>query len=71
MLNVSMITSVKSGMLYQGRPPYLWSAPADERFLEMIYALTRLENGKVPSLRNQSQKHVISPSRIFGKSFRL
>jgi len=26
-------------------------APVDERFREMIYALTRLENGKTPSLR--------------------
>lgn len=36
---------IKDGLHIFGQPP------VDERFLEMIYALTRLENGKNPSLR--------------------
>lgn len=36
---------IKDGLHIFGTPP------PDERFTEMIYALTRLENGKVPSLR--------------------
>lgn len=36
---------IKDGLHIFGFPP------AGERFCEMIYALTRLENGKVPSLR--------------------
>ena len=41
---------IKDGLHIFGQPP------ADERFLEMIYALTRLENGKVPSLRESVAK---------------
>lgn len=36
---------IKDGLHIFGHPP------SDERFREMIYALTRLENGKTPSLR--------------------
>lgn len=37
--------TIKDGLHIYGRPP------AGKRFQEMVYALTRLENGSVPSLR--------------------
>nr|WP_319539849.1 cobaltochelatase subunit CobN [uncultured Methanospirillum sp.] len=37
---------IKDGLHIFGQPP------VDDRFREMVYALTRLENGKIPSLRD-------------------
>ncbi|WFN37310.1 cobaltochelatase subunit CobN [Methanomicrobium antiquum] len=42
--------TIKDGLHIYGQPP------AGNRFLEMIYALTRLENGIVPSLRESIAK---------------
>lgn len=46
---------IKDGLHIFGLPPI------DERFREMIYALTRLENGNVPSLRESVAKTLSLP----------